>query len=79
MPSYPEQEGKMKIPAAWLIEQSGWKGRRKGAVGTWPTQPLVLVNYGGASGTEILSFSQEIMDDVQAKFGIGLEREVNVV
>lgn len=79
MPSYPEKGGKLKIPAAWLIERSGWKGKRKGAVGTWPTQPLVIVNYGGATGMEILEFSQGIMNDVQSRFGISLEREVNVV
>jgi len=69
----------VKIPAAWLIEHAGWKGVRKGRVGTWPGQPLVIVNYGGASGQEILDFSEEIRKDVDRKFGICLEREVNII
>lgn len=68
-----------KIPAAWLIEKAGWKGKREGAVGTWPSQPLVIVNYGGASGMDILRFSEAIRKDVKDKFGIGLEREINLV
>jgi len=79
IPSYPNEESKVKIPAAWLIEQAGWKGKRIGNVGTWPTQPLVIVNYGGASGQEILNFSEQLRNDVDKKFGIYLEREVNVV
>ena len=69
----------VKVPAAWLIETAGWKGIRKGRVGTWPNQPLVIVNYGGASGEEILSFSEEIRTDVARKFGITLEPEVNII
>lgn len=79
VPHYPEPENSVKIPAAWLIEQSGWKGKRKGNVGTWPTQPLVIVNHGGATGNEIYDFSQQIVDSVEQKFGITLEREVNIV
>lgn len=79
IPSYPETENKVKIPAAWLIEQAGWKGKRVGNVGTWPTQALVIVNYGGATGQEILDFSEQLRNAVDKKFGIRLEREVNVV
>ena len=79
IPSYPDTDKQVKIPAAWLIEQAGWKGKRIGKVGTWPTQPLVIVNYGGASGQEILDFSEQLRSDVDKQFGIYLEREVNVV
>lgn len=79
IPSYLEADNKVKIPAAWLIEQAGWKGKRVGNVGTWPTQPLVIVNYGGATGQEILDFSEHLRNAVDQKFGIWLEREVNVV
>ncbi len=79
IPSYLEPENQVKIPAAWLIEQAGWKGKRVGNVGTWPTQPLVIVNYGGASGQEILDFSEQLRNAVDKKFGIWLEREVNVI
>jgi UDP-N-acetylmuramate dehydrogenase len=79
VPHYPDTDNQVKIPAAWLIEKSGWKGKRTGNVGTWPTQPLVIVNYGGATGSEILEFSEQIREDVDRKFGVYLEREVNVV
>ncbi|MFH0757483.1 MAG: UDP-N-acetylmuramate dehydrogenase [Bacteroidota bacterium] len=79
VPNYPEAGNCVKIPAAWLIEKAGWKNKRIGKVGTWPTQPLVIVNYGGATGQEILDFSEQIRDDVNRKFGICLDREVNVV
>jgi len=79
IPSYLEPENQVKIPAAWLIEKAGWKGKRVGNVGTWPTQPLVIVNYGGATGQEILDFSEQLRNDVDKQFGIWLEREVNVV
>ena len=79
IPHYPEPGNCVKIPAAWLIEKAGWKGKRMGNVGTWPAQPLVIVNYGGATGQEIFDFSEKIRDDVDRKFGVYLEREVNVV
>lgn len=78
VPSF-RQENKIKIPAAWLIEKSGLKGFRKGNVGTYPNQPLVIVNYGTASGKEILEFAQLIQDTVSEKFQIQLEPEVNVI
>jgi UDP-N-acetylmuramate dehydrogenase len=79
MPHYPAEDNKVKIPAAWLIEKAGWKGHRTGNVGTWPNQPLVIVNYGGASGREIFEFSEQVREDVDRKFGIMLEREVQVI
>lgn len=68
-----------KIPAAWLIEQCGWKGYRNGDAGVHPDQPLVLVNYGNATGQQILELASLIMDSVQDKFGVRLEKEVNVL
>jgi UDP-N-acetylmuramate dehydrogenase len=79
MITYAASEGKIKIAAGWLIEQCGWKGYRKGDAGVHPLQALVLVNYGHATGTEILEISRQIMASVSQKFGILLEREVNVL
>lgn len=78
IPSYPSESG-IKIPAAWLIEKAGWKGVREGDVGTWPEQPLVIVNYGNATGKQVLTFSMKIQDTVREMFGIELETEVNIV
>lgn len=78
IPFYSQPDG-VKIPAAWLIEQCGWKGRRKGHCGVHDKQALVLVNYGGASGTDIYRLSGEIIQSVEEKFGIRLEREVQII
>ena len=78
-PNYPAPDGKIKLAAGWLIEQAGWKGKRIKNCGTWPDQPLVIVNYGGSTGQEILDFSQKIQHSVSEKFGIYLQKEVNVV
>ena len=67
------------MPAAWLIEQCGWKGKRIGDAGSYEKQPLVLVNYGNATGAEMLDLAGKIVDDVDRKFGIRLEKEVNIV
>lgn len=75
IPCYPQDEGYCKFPAAWFIDQAGWKGCRHGNVGVHDKQALVLVNFGCATGRELLAFAQEIAADVQQKFGVDLEME----
>jgi UDP-N-acetylmuramate dehydrogenase len=77
IPSYPSGK-EIKLPAAWLIEKAGWKGVREKDAGTWPGQPLVIVNYGNSSGKEILNLAEKIQQSIHAQFGIELEMEVNV-
>jgi UDP-N-acetylmuramate dehydrogenase len=78
IPGYNVDEQTIKVPAAWLIEKSGLKGKRNGDTGTHQNQPLVLVNYGNAKGSEIISFAEEIKSSIKEKFGIALNEEVNV-
>lgn len=78
VPSYPAEKGFVKVPAGWLIEQAGWKGKTFKNYGVHKNQALVLVNYGGATGKEIWDLSSQIVADIHQKFGIELEREVNV-
>ncbi|WP_339902820.1 UDP-N-acetylmuramate dehydrogenase [uncultured Cyclobacterium sp.] len=79
LPGYPSDASQIKIPAAYLIENVGWKGKKLGKVGVHDKQPLVLVNYGGGKGNDILELSRKIQLDVQTKFDISLEREVNLI
>jgi UDP-N-acetylmuramate dehydrogenase len=79
IPNYPAENDGKKIAAGWLIEQCGWKGKTLGHYGVHKLQALVLVNYKGATGTEIYDLSSSIIKDVEDKFGITLEREVNIL
>lgn len=79
MPLFKDQEGFMKLASGWLIEQCGWKGKRKGDAGVHDMQALVLINFGKATGKEIYDLSEEIKKSVQEKFGVDLEREVEIV
>ena len=79
IPSYPTEQNSHKIPAGWLIEQCDWKGFKRGPVGVHQNQALVLVNYGGASGSELVKLAHEIQESVEAKFGIKLNPEVNII
>lgn len=77
-PYYPQPDGRVKVPAGWLIEQAGWKGQRFGDAGCHAKQALVLVNYGNATGAEILALAEKIQASVAEKFSIPLTPEVNI-
>jgi len=78
-PFYKVSEENYKIPAGWLIEQSGYKGKRFGDAGVHKNQALVLVNHGNASGEEVLNLAYEIINSVNKKFGILISPEVNII
>ncbi|MBC8110687.1 MAG: UDP-N-acetylmuramate dehydrogenase [Verrucomicrobia bacterium] len=79
IPSYLVSDTKVKVPAAWLIEQSGWKGKTFGNYGVHDKQPLVLINFGQAKGEEIWNLALQIQQSVYQKFGIMLSPEVNKI
>jgi len=79
MPGYPLADGGVKLPAGWLIERAGWKGYRKGDAGVHAKQALVLVNYGGATGDELIALAQQVQASVYEKYGVQIQPEVNVI
>lgn len=79
MPHYYVSESQEKIPAGWLIEQCGWKGKTLGRAGVHVRQALVLVNKGGATGAEVVRLCQQICHDVEERFGIAIKPEVNII
>ncbi|MBX2969367.1 MAG: UDP-N-acetylmuramate dehydrogenase [Cyclobacteriaceae bacterium] len=79
IPGYPVENQIVKVPAAWLIEQCGWKGKRVGDAGVHQHQPLVIVNHDRATGEEILSLAMKVRGSVQEKFDITLTPEVNII
>lgn len=78
MPNFPSPQG-VKIPAAWLIEQCGWKGKRMGGAQVWPKQPLVIVNADHATPEDIISLAEAVRESVKEKFGIDIRPEVNYI
>lgn len=79
MPHYVVDADHIKIPAGWMIEQCGWKGKSLGRAGVHDRQALVLVNRGGATGNEVVALYEQIIKDVKKKFGIEIHPEVNVI
>ncbi|QDH80098.1 UDP-N-acetylmuramate dehydrogenase [Echinicola soli] len=78
VPSYPQENG-VKVPAAWLLEKAGWKGKTFGNIGVHKNQPLVLVNYGDGDGAAIKALAEKIQRDVKDRFDIDLHPEVNFI
>ena len=79
IPCYDDPSGEIKLAAGWMIEQCGWKGRKLGNAGVHEVQALVIINTGGATGKEIFDLSENIRSSVNGKFGILLDREVEVI
>lgn len=78
LPTYPYKEGWVKTSAAFLIDKVGYKGKRIGNIGTYPNQPLIIINYGSSNGNEIVAFMEEIKSVVKQNFAIELEPEVRI-
>lgn len=79
MPQYPLPDGRVKLAAGWMIDQAGWKGHKRKTHGVHDKQALVLVHFGGGTGSDIWQLAEDIMDSVKQRFGIDLEPEVNQV
>jgi UDP-N-acetylmuramate dehydrogenase len=79
MPHYFVDERHEKIPAGWMIDRCGWKGRTMGRAGVHDRQALVLVNRGGATGQEVVNLCEAIRKDVRERFGIDIHPEVNII
>jgi UDP-N-acetylmuramate dehydrogenase len=79
VPNYPAGENKVKLAAGWLIEKAGWKGKTFSTYGVHKNQALVLVNYNDTKGSDILALSDQIIADIEKKFNVSLEREVNIL
>ena len=79
MPHYTIDKEHEKIPAGWLIEMSGWKGRTLGRAGVHDRQALILVNKGGATGREVLALSERVREEVWQRFGVEIHPEVNII
>lgn len=79
MPSYPASEDCVKVPAGWMIDRCGWKGKSLGRAGVHARQALVLVNLGGATGKEIMALAEAVVASVKEKFGIDIHPEVNYI
>ena len=78
LPCYEQDDGSVKLPAAWLIEECGWKGQREGGVGVHPEHGLVLVNYSASSGAQLLDFANRIAGSVESRFGVALDLEPRI-
>ncbi len=79
MPYYELPDGRVKIPPGWMIDQCGWKGKALGPAAVHDKQALVLVNLGGAKGSDILALSDAVRASVHEKFGIDIHPEVNLI
>lgn len=79
MPHYPVDDAHVKIPAGWMIDRCGWKGKRVGHAGVHERQALVLVNCGGATGKEVMHLAEEIVASVRERFGVTIRPEVNYI
>lgn len=79
MPHYELEDGRIKVPAGWLIDRCGWKGRQLGKAGVYPRQALVLVNEGGADGIDIVTLSNTIRKDIRRHFNIEITPEANII